>query len=152
MRNAAGQAAPKIPEDGRKIAMRVALMEEYRLASRGREFQLCDEGRALCIRRREITVIVQAAFAGRNHLGPAQEVGQFRAMRRIEALGMVGVYAGGTRQKCRVRGRQRRRLARTCHIGTGDDLVPYAGLERACHHRVTILCKAVVGKIRPNID
>jgi hypothetical protein len=30
--------------------VRIALMEEHRLASRGREFQLCDKGRALRIR------------------------------------------------------------------------------------------------------
>jgi hypothetical protein len=65
---------------------------------------------------------------------------------------MMGVYAGGTRQKSRVCGRQRRRLAGTPHIGAGDDLIPHARLDGACHHRVTIACKAVVGEIRPNID
>jgi hypothetical protein len=65
---------------------------------------------------------------------------------------MMGVYAGGTRQKSRVCGRQLRRLARTGHIGAGDDLMPHAGLERSRHHRVTIVCKAGMGEVRPNID
>src|SRR5258708_23625086 len=107
MRNAAAEAAAKILEDGRKIAVCIALMEKDRLARLDREFQLRDKGLALRAPRREITVIVQAAFADRDHLRPAQEVGQLGAPRRAEALRMMRVYAGGAGQTSRVCGCQR---------------------------------------------
>src|ERR1700722_14467273 len=61
VRDAAGQAAAKILENGRKIAMCIALMEEDRLPCRRREFQLCDEGCALRVRGRQVAEIVEAA-------------------------------------------------------------------------------------------
>src|SRR5258706_15606748 len=96
VRDAAGQATAKILENGRKIAMCIALMEEDRLVRRHREFQLCDEGRALRVRRRQIAEIVEAAFADRDHPWAVQERGQLLAAGRVENLGMMGVYAGGT--------------------------------------------------------
>src|SRR5258708_15926937 len=65
MRNAAGQAAAKILENGRKIMVCIALMEEDRLARPGPALQLRDKSCAPRIPRRGVTVIVPAAFAHR---------------------------------------------------------------------------------------
>jgi hypothetical protein len=152
VRDSAGEAAAKISENRRKVGVRIALVEEDGLAGLGRDFQLGDEGRALRFGRREIAEIVQAAFAGRNDLGQAQQVAQPRAGGDVEAQRMVGMYAGGARQVRGEGGRQSRRVAGTRQVCARDDLAPHAGFERACNHRVTIRCEAVVGEVRPNID
>src|SRR5260370_14644895 len=135
MRKAAEEDAAKIPEDGRKITVCIALMKKDRLARRGRELQLRDKGCTLRAPRREITVIVQTAFADRNHLRPAQEAGQLAAPRRVEALCMMRVYAGGAGQTSRVCGCERRRPDKTRPIGGGEDLAAHARLARGGDHR-----------------
>ena len=102
--------------------------------------------------RRKIAEIVQAAFADRDHFGPLQKMAQLAAQRRIEASRVMRVNARGAGKNAGMRRRQRRRLKGACQVGAGDHLAPYPGLERACHHRVTIRCKAVMGEIRPNIN
>ena len=96
MRNAAGEAAAKIREDGGKVVMRVALMEKHRLARRNGEFQLRDEGGALGLGRREIAEIIQAAFADRDHLA-ARRSSWHRASRSdaSKPCGVMRMHAGG---------------------------------------------------------
>src|SRR5258708_17265257 len=89
MRNAAAEDAAKIPEDGRKITVCIALMKKDRLARRGRELQLRDKGCTLRAPTREIKGKVQTAFADRNHLRPAHEARQLAAPRRCEAPPMM---------------------------------------------------------------
>src|SRR5882757_10840284 len=95
MRDAAGELAAKVLEDGYEVLVRVALMKKHRLTRGHGDFQLCDEGGALRGRRREVAEIIQPAFADRNDPGLSQQFIQFFAPRRIESRGMVRVHARG---------------------------------------------------------
>jgi len=132
--------------------VRVALVKKHRFARVGGDFQLRDEGGALRFGRREISAIVQAAFADGDHAGLLQQILELRIPRDIGALCVMRMHAGGARQIRGMGGGQCRGLARACQVGSGNDLAPHAGLERACNHGVTIRCKAVVGKIRPDVN
>lgn len=72
MRNTADEAAAEVLEDGFEIFVGVALMQEDRLGDGHGQFQLRDEGGSLRRGRREVTEIIQAAFADGNHLGLSQ--------------------------------------------------------------------------------
>ena len=95
--HAADETAAKVRKDVLEILVRVALMKEHRLGDGHGDFQLGDECGALRGGRREISKIIQPAFADGNHLGQRQEVAQLGAPRRIEALCMMGVHAGRAR-------------------------------------------------------
>ncbi len=105
MRDSAVQPAGEIPQDRGKIAMRIALMQKYRLADLGGDFQLGDEGLALRVGRREIAKIIEPALADGNHLLQMQKLDQFARVASRERLRMMRMHAGGAPQASRDAGR-----------------------------------------------
>jgi hypothetical protein len=62
-------AAAHVVHAGEKIRVRIALVQEQRLATLGRQFELAFEREQLRCARRQVTKIIQARFADRNDLG-----------------------------------------------------------------------------------
>jgi hypothetical protein len=128
MGHAARQAGAKLLENGREVAVRIALMQKHRLARRDGNFQLRGKGRALRIARREVSKVVQAALADGDHPRLIQQRAKFRPLRGIEIMRVMRMYAGRARQKRRMRRREGRSPVRAGQIGAGDHLVRHSSL------------------------
>ena len=63
MRDAAGEARPILAQDRNEILVRVALMQEHRLAQLDGELQLLAKRCQLRLARREIAEVIEPAFA-----------------------------------------------------------------------------------------
>jgi hypothetical protein len=152
MSHSADETSVEVPEDGLEIVVGVPLMKKYRLRHCHGDFQLRDECDALRRRRREIAVVVEAAFSHRNHVGLPQQGKQFLAPARFESHGMVRVNAGGAPQDLRMRGSQGGGCMRTREIRAGDDLPRDAGGGGPFDHFRSIVRKAFVRQVRADID
>ena len=70
MRDAAARQLPSmLAQDGDEILVRVALMQEHRLADPRGDLELTSERGALHVARREIAKVVEPAFAHRDDFG-----------------------------------------------------------------------------------
>jgi hypothetical protein len=152
MSHSADEPAVKLLQYCLEILVGIALMKKYRLRDGRGDFQLGDEGGALRRGRREVAIVVEAAFSHRNHMGLPEQLMQFLAPGRIESRRMVRVNTRGAPQDLRVRGGQRGRGARTRQVRAGDDLPHHAGGAGPFEHLCSIAREAFVRQVRANID
>lgn len=135
-----------------EIGMRVALVQEQRLAVVCGQLQLALERTVLGRARREVTEVVQPALAHRHHF----RAGMQRAHLGVAFLGvfhcMVRVHAGGGIQEARVLLRQLQGQWRVLAAGTGDDHLHHAGLARALQHGIAVAVEGVVSQVGADID
>jgi len=98
-REAVGHALGKyravLTQDADEILVCIALVQEQRFAGFNRKRQLCSERTALALMRGKIAVIVQSAFAHSHDRRRAQQLAQLRECLGREAVGMMGMNAGG---------------------------------------------------------
>ena len=83
MRNAADERGAVLAQNRHKILVRIALVQEYRLAEGPRQLELAVEGLLLCGARRQVAEVVQPAFPDRDHLGRLRELPQVPAERLL---------------------------------------------------------------------
>jgi hypothetical protein len=101
MRDASREAM--LAQDGEEIVVSVALVQEHRFARRGRELELPRERAALQIARREITEIVEPAFAHGDDVWVARERLQCRQGFGGQVRRVMRMHAGGGEQHARMR-------------------------------------------------
>ena len=96
------EAAVEVLHHRHEVGVGVALVQEQRLAGVGGDLQLALERAALRRPRREVAVVVQAAFAHGHHFGMREQRAHF-------GVGFVGVFhrvvrmhAGGGEQQARM--------------------------------------------------
>jgi hypothetical protein len=141
-----------LAQDGEKIVVRVALMQEHGLAGGGGDLELPDERTALQIARGEVAKIVQPAFSCRDHFAFSSQVLQLRECPLGQIGRMVRVHAGGGKQSSGMRARQLDGFAAAFHAGAGDDHLLHAGRGRPPHHRVAIGVETVVREVDADVD
>ena len=111
MRVARSAQSAEILQDRDEISMRIALMQEQRLADIRGDLQLPFERLALRRPRRKITVVIQPAFADRNDLRRLEQDAQF-GVRLVGIFdGVVGMHTGCGVQASRMVLRQCKRVA-----------------------------------------
>lgn len=138
--------------DRHEIRVRVALVQEQRLAGVGGDLQLHLERTSLRGARRKIAEVIQAAFAHRDHFGQCLQRTHFRV-----AFG--GVF--GRMVRMHARGGEQFAWMRTCEFGghggmraarAGDDHARHARRARALQHGVAVVVEAVVGEVGADVD
>ena len=122
--------ATDVVHAGEKIRVRIALVQEQRLAAFDRELQLALEREQLRIARREVAVIVEPGFADRDDFGFGVIFAQQCFCIGVEVAGVMRMHAGGCVQQTGVRRRQRMCVARSLRAGAGHDHGRHA--LRAC--------------------
>ena len=146
------EPAVELLHDRHEVGMRVALVQEQRLAGVDRDLQLAFEGLALRRARREVAEIVETALADGDDL----RIREQRAHFGVAFLGVfdrvVRMHAGGGVEHTRVLLRQRQRFGRVFAAGAGNDQLRNAGRTCAFQHRVAIPVEAVVGEVGADVD
>ena len=100
MRDAAARRAD-IAQDRQEILVRVALMQEDRLAH-SRRAQLLLERVQLRLARRKIPKVVEAAFADRDHFGLARQLARSLNCAASSSDGVMRMNAGRAAQALRI--------------------------------------------------
>src|SRR6202050_167524 len=100
--------------------MRVALVQEHRLADASGQLELAMEGLLLRRGRREIAEIVQPAFAHRHDFIVTGELLEFNSGRGAELVRVVRVNSGGGEQSPRMGACERDRSLAACKCRAGD--------------------------------
>jgi hypothetical protein len=111
MRNAADQARAIVMQDRQELLVRVALMQEDRLAQSNGEIELPPERGKLLGPRRQIAKIVQPTFADCYDLRRRGERRELLQSRVVEVGRMMWVNAGGATQALRVHPHRSRRAS-----------------------------------------
>jgi hypothetical protein len=150
-----GDALPRARrpgQDRREVLVRVALVQEHRLAELAREGELRGEGLALHVRGREVPVVVEAALAHRDHLGRTGELPKLGERLAPELTGVVRMHAGGREQAprmgtCECNGAARARECRARHDELDD-----AGRRGTREYGVPIGVVTVVREIDADVD
>ena len=146
------QRAAMFAQRGDEVLVGVALVQEKWPPGLRRERQLQRESLALGGCRREIAVVVEAAFAGRHHLGFREQRTQARQLVFGEFAGMVRMHASRGVQAPRVRTGQSQRGGARGHGGTRDDQLGNAGGARAREDLLAIAIEAVVREVYAYVD
>src|SRR5207302_1961269 len=79
-----------LAQDGHEIGVRLALVQEHRLAEAQCELELTVEGTLLRIAGREVPVVIEPAFSDRDDLGRPGELLELRLALRSELARMMG--------------------------------------------------------------
>ena len=135
-----------------EVAVRIAAMQEQRFAEPDRERELPLEGAALLVRRREVAVVVEAAFA---HGRAERILGEFRQgveSRRVEVDRVVRVTACGGAHQARRRVGEAERAAGALDRGPGDDELVDPRGERTAHHILAVGIVAVMREVDADVD
>jgi uncharacterized protein len=139
-------------QDRDEVRVRVALVQEQRLAQLDRERELRLERRALGVVRRVIAEVVEAAFAK----GDKRGIGSKLADRIGESGVPVGremrVKPGGGVEAAAMPLRQRERLARAFRRAAGDDNRRKPCIPCALENGVAIAIEAVVREVGADVD
>jgi hypothetical protein len=135
-----------------EVRVRVALVQEQRLAALDRQRQLDLERAALRMPRREVAVVVQPAFADGDDARITVQLAQFRLGFRGDFQRVVRMHAGGGEQAARVRARDFQRLARALAAGAGDHDLGDARGVRAGDDRVAVVRKALMAQVGADVD
>ena len=106
-----------LAQDRGEVRVRIALVQEHRLADAARQLELAVERRALRGARREVAEVVEAALADGDHLAVAHELLELCRAAGIELGGVMRMHPGGGEQRTAVGARQLQRLRR-CSPGS----------------------------------
>ena len=146
------ELAVELLHDRHEVRMRVALVQEHRLAGVGGDLQLHLECTPLRRTRREIAEVIQPALTDRHHFGQRLQRAHFRiALGRVLG-GVVRMHAGGGEQFARMRAREFGRHGRMRAARAGDDHAAHAGVACALQHGVAVVVEAVVGEVGADVD
>ena len=152
---AVSDAAPArgvLAQYGDEIIVRVALVQEYRLANLRGELELAVERLLLRRAGREVAEIIEPALSDRDHLGNACELSERGKTRGIELRGVVRMNPRGGEESLGILAceSQRAHAARECRAG--DHHLHDAGRARPRDHGITIAIVAVVCEVDADVD
>src|ERR1700742_706844 len=99
MHDRAADLAAHVVQTSDEIRMRIALMQEQRLAAGDGESELTLEREQLGFARRKIAVIVESRFADGDDFTRGVQFRQQRFGLAVEILGVMRMYAGGRVQR-----------------------------------------------------
>src|ERR1051325_6036760 len=137
-------------QDLREARMRVARMQEERLADLEAELELRDEPFLLVGMRRIVAVEVEAAFADRDAARMRRELTQLAERRVIAVARMVRMDAGRAVEVQPIGDLGREPALE--HRGAGGDDRADARAAGAADHRIEVLVEARVRQIRADVD
>ncbi len=150
----AAPARGVLAQDGDEIGMRVALVQEYRLADARGELELAVKGLLLRGARGEVAEIIEPAFSHRDDLGMRASVLELaRGAPRSSSRGVMRVNSGGGEESVRDAARASAMRARAARERrAGDHHLHDTGRARARDHRVAVGVVAVVREIDADVD
>jgi hypothetical protein len=148
----AAPARGVLAQYGDEIIVRVALVQEHRLADLRGELELAVERLPLRGARREVAEIIEPALSDRDHLGNPRKLSERGKTRGIELGGVVRMNSRGSEESpgmlaCES---QRAHAARECRAG--DDHLHDAGRVCPREHGITIAIVAVVSEVDADVD
>ena len=132
--------------------MRLALVEEYRLADGGGQFELPGEGLALHRPGREVPEIIEAAFADGHDFLMGGQCGEPRCRLRVILERVVRVHACGGEQLPRGAAREGQRLGAAPGAGARDDQARHPGGGGPGQHRATVMVEGIVREVGADVD
>jgi hypothetical protein len=135
-----------------EILVRLALMQKHRLAALGRQLQLPLERAQLRLARRQVAVVIQAAFPGGDHFGLRQQRAQRRQFGDRQLGGVMRMHARGCEQRARVAACEFDRRGAACHAGPGHEHLRDPVVARALDHRVAVAVETIVGQVGADVD
>ena len=137
---------------GDEIIVRVALVQEHRLADLRGELELAVKRLLLRGARREVAEIVEPALADRDHFGNPCELRERLETRGIELGGVVRVNSGGGEESPGMLACERQRAHAARERRAGDHHLHDAGRVGACDRGITIVIVAVVCEVDADVD
>lgn len=152
VRDAAQRACIMLAQRTDEIRVRIALMQEQRLAALRGKFQLPFEGAALRVARREIAVVVKTAFADGNDFRMLQQRTQFRQILVSQLRGVMRMHSCGCEQHARVLTRQLQCRVAAREVGARDDDLHDTRGARAFDHRVAVKLETVMRQVGADVD
>lgn len=152
MRDTVRQLRTIFTQDGQKVCMSVALVQEHGFADTDCEFKLLCEGCALNVSRREIAEIVQSAFACSDDFDCLCEFGEFGECCTIEIACMMRMNTGSTAKMPGICAHERNGCTCTGDGAACDHHAGDASGDGLLDDALTVLIKAVVSQIESDID
>ena len=137
---------------GDEIIVRVALVQEHRLADLRGELELAVKRLLLRGARREVAEIVEPALADRDHVGNPCELRGRLEIRDIELSGVVRMNSGGGEESPGMLACERQRAHAARERRAGDHHLHDAGRVGACDRGITIVIVAVVCEVDADVD
>ena len=137
---------------GDEIIVRVALVQEHRLAGLRGELELAVKRLLLRGARREVAEIVEPALADRDHFGNPCELRERLEIRDIELSGVVRMNSGGGEESPGMLAYERQRAHAARERRAGDHHLHDAGRVGACDRGITIVIVAVVCEVDADVD
>jgi hypothetical protein len=132
--------------------MRIALVQEQRLAVVGGDLQLAFERAALRRPRRIVAVVVQAAFADREDLRRPVQFAQLGVVVVAVFVGVVRMHAGGRIKEARVGTGDFQRLPGALAAGAGHHHPDDACFARTREHGGEIVRETLVAQVGADVD
>ncbi len=152
MHHGPADAVARSAQHGDEILVRVALVQEQRLARFDSQRELAFEGEALGLARRVVAVVVQPGLAGGPHVGLAQQRAQeVLGLRRV-VRGMVRVHAGRGVEDSRMGARQGQRRLRAFRAGPGDHDLRHARGTRPRQHGGQVVAEGLMGEVGADVN
>lgn len=152
VRDAADEVCAKLAQHFDEGGVRIALMQEYRLAKLDRQLELTPEGRDLCLVGREVSEIVEPAFADGGDFRRACERAQFRELRPVELVRVVRMHTGRATKALGGTLYELNRALRTFYGAARDDHPRDTDRFGARDHFVAIVIEAVMREVDADVD
>ena len=135
-----------------EVCMRIALMQEDRLAHSRGDLQLSRERSSLHVARRKIAKVIEAAFSDGDDFGRVRE--RFQRFTRLtcELDGVMWMNARGCEQSLRMPVHQCRSFAGAFDAGARDDHLDDAGRRGTGHDGVPVAVITIVGEVDSDVD
>ena len=152
MRDSAAEARAVFAQDRQELLVRVALVEEHRLAQLHGEVELSPERCELRRARRKIAKIVQPALADRDDLRLRGEGRELLQRRLVEFARMMRMNARRATKALRIAADQLDGGARARQRAAGNHHARDADCVGAPDHVGSIAVETVVGEVDADVD
>ncbi len=140
-------ATTHVVHEAQEVGVRVALVQEQRLAAVDRELKLAFECEQLRLARREIAVVVETGLADRDDFVVRMQLAQQAFAVRVEVARVVRMHARRRVEETRMQASERERVPRSLRARSGDDELCDAVRARAREHIVEVVTKGFVREI-----
>jgi hypothetical protein len=151
MGDTADERGAVLAQNGYKIIMSIALVQEDRLTDLCGQLELAMERLLLHGARREIAKIIEPAFADRDHLRQRRELPQLHQQFFSQLFGVVRMNAGRGKQHARMSPRHFDSLAGAVPARASHHHLHHASGHRASNDSLAVRIEAVVSEIDTDI-
>ncbi len=146
------QCARVLSQNRDKVFVRVALMQEHRLAHACRDLELPRKRVPLHVTWREVAEVIETAFAYGYDFRPMREPFELVHQLAGELRGMMRMNASGCVQDSGMRVCQRDGLSRAFRACTGNDHLRDSCGRGTGHYSVPVAVITIVGEVDSDID